>query len=186
MREPEGQSDRLQIPLLYAFRDAFEKRDATRVEDVRKDGDRVISERASMRRWGIEEPQLKRDLAADLSALVDTIDLASVVDMEGLDYARKSILNYGLADITHITLGSIAVEGVADALRAALIEHEPRLGRESVVIEHEKEDDEIGQKVRFRISADLVCKPFDIPIEFVDEVESTSGKVVVQRLPGSA
>ena len=39
---------------------------------------------------------LKRDLAVDLLALANTIDLASAVDIADLDYVKRSIVNFGL------------------------------------------------------------------------------------------
>lgn len=181
MRSPEKNKDRLQIPLMFAFRDAYDKHDATKVEDNRIEGERVVSERSSVRRRGTEEVLLKQDLAIDVAALVDTIDLASVVDLSELDFVRKSVLNYGLYDLTHMILGSsdTAAE-IAVNLKASLLNHEPRLSPETLVIEPSGDDDE-NQRVRFKVRADLICKPLDIPIEFVAELDTTSGKVLVPR-----
>jgi hypothetical protein len=30
----------------------------------------------------------------------------------------------------------------------------------------------------------MICKPLDIPVEFLAEVDAASGKVVLARLPG--
>jgi type VI secretion system protein ImpF len=186
MRSPEKQKDRLQIPLMYAFRDAYDKHDADKIEDVRVDGERVVGERSSLRRRGTEEALLKQDLAIDVASLVDTIDLGSVVDLTQLTYVQKSILNYGLYDITHITLGDDDGEGIAENLKAALLHHEPRLSPETLVIERGEKDDEINQRIRYKVRADLICKPLDIPIEFVAELDTTSGKVMLPRVAGSA
>jgi type VI secretion system protein ImpF len=184
MRTPD-KKERLQIPLMFAFREAFEQRDATKQEDVRVDGERVVADRSMLRRRGTEESRLKRDLAIDLGALVDTINLASTADLDGLDYVKKSVLNFGLDDLTHITVESKAVENVARQLKAALLHHEPRLSPESLAIER-SDDDEVNQRVRFRVRAEMLSKPLDIPIEFVAEVDVGAGKILLPRLPGSA
>jgi len=187
VRAPDKQKDRLQIPLMYAFRDAYEKHDAEKVEDTRIDNERVVSERSSIRRRGTDEMLLKQDLAIDVSALVDTIDLASVVDLGKLKYVEKSILNYGLYDLTHLLFGeSEDTDTIAANLKATLLHHEPRLSPETLVIERGESDDEVNQRVRFKVRADLICKPLDIPIEFVAEVDATSGKVNLPRIPGAA
>lgn len=187
MRAPEKPKDRLQIPLMFAFREAFEKKDATTVEDIRVNGERVIAERSSMGRRGTEETLLKRDLEIDLAALVDTIDLGSVVDLEGFDYVKKSILNYGLDDLTHITLGSDASKEIVTQLKTALLQHEPRLTPESLIVEEtEGRDDDVNQRVRFRVKAEMVCRPLDVPVEFVAELDTTSGKVIVPGIAGPA
>jgi type VI secretion system protein ImpF len=188
MRAPEKQKDRLQIPLMFAFRDAHEKRDAAKSEDVRVDGERVVSERSSLRRRGADERLLKGDLATDLGNLVDTIDLDSVIDLSDRPYTRKSILNYGLYDLNHVVVddGEAALT-VMENLKRALLEHEPRLSPDSLVIERSKaEGDHVQQKIRFSVRAELICKPLDIPIEFVAEVDSASAKVMVSRPAGAA
>jgi len=128
---------------------------------------------------------LKRDLAIDLGALVDTINLASTADLDGLDYVKKSIVNYGLDDLTHITVESNDVLEIGRQLKAAILHHEPRLSPDSLVVER-AEDDEVNQRVRFRVRAELLSKPLDIPIEFLAEVDVGAGKVILPRLPGAA
>ena len=133
MRAPD-KKERLQIPLMYAFRDAYEQRDATKRQDVRVDGERVVADRMLLRQRGTDEALLKRDLAVDLGALVDTINLASTADLEGLDYVKRSIVNYGLDDLTHIVIESSEVDGIATQLKSAILHHEPRLSPESLVV----------------------------------------------------
>jgi type VI secretion system protein ImpF len=184
MRTPE-KKERLQIPLMFAFREAFDQRDATKRQDVRVDGERVVADRLLLRTRGTDEALLKRDLAIDLGALVDTINLASSVDLEGLDYVKRSVLNYGLDDLTHIVVESKEVDEIAHQLKAAILHHEPRLSPESLVIER-ADDDEVNQRARFRVRAELVSKPLDIPIEFLAEVDVSAGKIILPRLAGSA
>jgi type VI secretion system protein ImpF len=187
MRAPDKQKDRLQIPLMFAFRDAHEKRDAAKAEDIRVDGERVVSERSSLRRRGADEGLLKRDLAEDLNHLVDTIDLDSSVDLHDKPYTKRSILNYGLYDLNHVLLTSETAGEVLDNLKRALLEHEPRLRPESLTIERTAKDkDHVQQRIRFNVHAELICKPLDIPIEFVAELDPTSAKVLVGRPVGSS
>jgi type VI secretion system protein ImpF len=185
MRSPDKQRENFQIPLMYAFRDAFEKGDARKKEDVRVDGERVVSTRGSMRRRSVDEQLLKRDLAIDLTALLSTVDLASVVDLDGLDYVQKSILNYGLYDLTHITTGSSAVASLRDSLKSTLLQHEPRLSADTLGVERvEADKDHDDQRVRFTVAADMICRPLDVPIEFVAELDVGDAKVIMPQLLG--
>ena len=183
MRAPEKQRQHFQIPLMYAFRDAFEKGDATKQEDIRVDGERVLSARGSMRRQAADETLLKGDLAIDLAALLDTIDLASVVDLEGLDHVKKSVLNYGLYDITHLTTGSGGIDLLRAQLKEALLQHEPRLTADTLGVDRVEVKDDVDQRVQFAVCADMVCRPLDVPIEFVAEFDAGAGKIVVPRPP---
>ncbi|MCV0396006.1 MAG: GPW/gp25 family protein [Rhizobiaceae bacterium] len=168
---------------MYAFREANRKGDARTRIDQRVEGERVLSERGALRRRGVGEAALKKDLAIDLMALVNTIDLDSAEDMDGLDFARKSVLNFGLPDVAHITSDELAVRDIGDNLKAALLHFEPRLYADALVVERDEVFDEVNQRIRFVVSGEMACTPFDVPIDFVAEVEVSSGKVQLMRLP---
>lgn len=187
MRAWNKQKDRLQIPLMFAFRDAFERRDAIKPGAVEVDGERVVSDRGSIRRRGADETTLKRDLAQDLASLVDTVNLASAVDLADYPYVERSVLNYGLNDLTQVAVGSEEVNKVGTDLKQALADHEPRLGSESLTVRRaDEEGDGLKARVRFKVQADMACRPLDVPIEFVAEVDMTAAKVVLPKLPGSS
>ena len=65
--------DRLSPPLMHAFRAAHAARDAKTKLDLRdKEGERIIASRRSMKRGAITEPMLRREVAIDLEALMNT------------------------------------------------------------------------------------------------------------------
>jgi type VI secretion system protein ImpF len=175
--------EHFQIPLMFAFRDAFEEGDAKKRIEERVGGERVISGRGSLKRRGADETLLKRNLALDLLSLVNTIDLASAVDISDFDYVGRSVLNFGLSDVSRLTSQEIGVEEIAVNLKAALLSHEPRLRSDTLRVEKDVEGDDIEQRIRFTVSAEMACKPLDVPMEFAAEVEVGSGKVRLTRLP---
>ena len=74
--------DRLSPPLMYAFRSAHEARDAKKKLDLRDEsGERVIASRRTAARAAITEPTLRREVARDLDALMNTIALESTQDL---------------------------------------------------------------------------------------------------------
>lgn len=176
-------SDRFQVPLMCAFRDAFEAGDARKRIEERSGGEKVVSSRASIARRGADEARLKRNLVIDLLALVNTIDLGSTVELSELEHAGSSVLNFGLPDIAHLTSEEAGVEEVARHLAEALRRHEPRLNPDTLVVEREKIADDVNHHVRFHVRADMLCRPMDVPIDFVAEIEVASGKVLLTRLP---
>ena len=183
MRKRSGKGDRFQIPVMFAFRDAFDVRDAKKRLEERVGGERVLSGRGSLKRRGADETVLKRNLAVDLLALVNTIDLGSAVDLTDLDYVGRSVLNFGLYDVAHLTSEEVGVDAIARNLSAALVQHEPRLNAETLRVERDKGFDDVNQRVRFTVSAEMACDPLDVPIEFVAEIDVGSGKVLLSRLP---
>ena len=174
-----------QAPLMSAFRDAFEHRDAKENSARIVDGERVIEGRQSQQRRG-DEIALKRDLSIDLVNLLNTIDLGSVVDLKQLSYVGTSVLNYGLTDVTHLTSDEVGVNDIRDQLLAALRNHEPRINPESITVEKQIVRDDINQKVRFAVAGEMFFAPVDVAVDFVAELEISSGKMALTRLPTSA
>jgi type VI secretion system protein ImpF len=174
-----------QAPLMSAFRDAFEHRDAKEHSAKIVDGERVIEGRQALQRRG-DEVALKRDLSIDLVNLLNTIDFASVVDIRQLSYVNNSVLNYGLTDVTHLTSDEVGVNDIRDQLLRALKNHEPRINPESITVEKQILRDDINQKVRFAVAGEMFFSPVDVAVDFVAELEISSGKMALTRLPTQA
>jgi type VI secretion system protein ImpF len=114
--------------------------------------------------------------------MMNTIALGSSVDLSRHDRVRKSIVNYGLPDIVHRSIDEARVNDIADEIRTALMQFEPRLLPGSIEV---KRDDSIARatlKVRFLVRAVLHNEPTNIPIEFVTDVELDTGKVIAERV----
>lgn len=183
MRERDPKAPSFQVPLMFAFREAFNEGDARKRIEERVGGERVISGRSALRRRGTDEALLKRDLAVDLLALANTIDLASTIDITDLDYVKRSVVNFGLPDFSALSSLDLGINEIGEHLKAALLAHEPRLRPESIHIEKNVEVDDASHRVSFSVSAEMACNPLDLPMEFVAEVEVGSGKMQLTRLP---
>jgi len=169
-------------PLMHAFRAAHEAKDATSKIDLRtSDGDRVIAGRRLRPRQVITERVLRREVARDLDALLNTIAFESTVDMEDAPYARKSILNFGLPDISNLTIDTMEIKRIPEEIRTAVVHFEPRLAGASLQIERDLTLDPAELKIRFMVRADLTCYPVQVPVEFIADIVE-SGKIVVNRL----
>ena len=125
-------------PLMHAFRAAHEAKDAATKIDVRTDGgERVIAGRRLRPRQAITEQMLRREVARDLDALLNTVAMELTVDMTDTPYVRKSILNFGLPDIASLTIDAIEIKRIPSDIRAAVINFEPRLAAASLEIERD-------------------------------------------------
>jgi type VI secretion system protein ImpF len=179
-----GVSDktRLSPPLMHVFRAAHEAKDATRKVDVRDEaGQRVIANRRLRARQVITEQVLRREVARDLDALLNTVALESTVDMTDSPHVQSSILNFGIPDLSNRTLDENRVNNIPAEIRTAIIKFEPRLAPDSLRIERDITVDTAELKIRFIVRADLTCDPVHVPVEFIaDMIEG--GKILVNRL----
>jgi type VI secretion system protein ImpF len=179
---PVNKKTRLSPPLMYVFRAAHGAKDAKRRVEIRNEaGERVIASRRMRVRQVITESVLRQEVARDLDALLNTIALESTIEMADAPYARKSILNFGIPDITKRTIDEAGVNDIAGEIKAAIVNFEPRLAAASLHVERDTSVDIVELKVRFLVRADLTCDPVHVPVEFVADVIET-GKIIVNRL----
>lgn len=172
---------RLRPPLMFAFREAHLEKDAKVSLDLRDaGGERVIANRRAAPRAAITEPKLRREIAIDLEALVNTINLGSSLDLSGLDHVRKSILNHGFPDLTRLSIDEHRVDLIREDMAAVLLAYEPRLIRESIAVERDDGLDAAELKVRFLVKADLNCEPLNVPVQFVADLELDTGKMAIR------
>lgn len=179
------ESERLRAPLMFAFRSAAEAGDAAKKIDIREGGERVLAARRAIAtaRRSLSDSALRRLLAEDLSNLLNTVDLESAAPelVEGLDRVRKSIVNYGLPDITHRVIGEVGLRELKNELREALLRYEPRLLKRGMEVRQDPEGSD-ERKIRFIVRADMRADPVPTSLEFVTDVEFDTGEVRVHRV----
>ena len=168
---------------MQAFREAARAKDSRKVADERDaSGDRVIAGRRNMARRATNEQALRRELSEDLSTLLNTVNLGSTLDISNLPYVSNSILNFGLADISSLTVDEMAVADIAVELRDILKCYEPRLVPGTIEVERAGSVDSVDMKVRFIVRAEMRASPVDVPIEFVADLEIETAKMQISRL----
>jgi type VI secretion system protein ImpF len=173
---------RLSPPLMQVFRAAHEAKDANKTIDIRnQSGERLLAGRRLRPRHVVTEPVLRREVYRDVDALLNSIALESTIDMTDVPYVRKSIINFGIRDITHRTIDEAGVDNIAEEIKQALINYEPRLAAASLRVTRDTSVDPAELKIRFIVRADLTCDPVHVPVEFVAEVVEPS-KIIVNRL----
>jgi len=168
-------------PLMLAFRQAFEKKDARKQSDERNEaGERVLTKGRSKRAL-VEEKDLRKNLADDLNILLNTVNFGSIEDLGGLAQVRHSILNFGLPDIVHRTIDENRTEQIIDEIHTAIGDYEPRLIRDTVRVARDYSIDTATLNIRFIVDGDMSCNPADVPVEFVADLELTSGRLAINK-----
>ena len=174
---------RMRTPLMLAFRGAHEQKDARVKADLRDEGgERIIAGRRTLSRGAASEAAIRREISRDLEMLMNTINFESSFDLGDNDLVRRSILNYGLPDVTHRSIDEGGVNDIVDELEAALIRYEPRLVRKSIKVSRDHSVDAANLLVRFIIRADMLADPLKVPVEFFADVQVDTGKVAISRL----
>jgi type VI secretion system protein ImpF len=168
---------------MHAFRAAHEARDAKKPLDLRDEsGERVIAGRRMAARTAITEPVLRREVARDITNLLNTVNLDSAEGLAQYPEVKRSILNYGLPDLVHRSIDEGGVVNVAGEIERALLDYEPRLVAGTIHAERDMRARASDLQIRFRVRADLQCDPLNVPVEFVADLELETGKVNIDRL----
>jgi type VI secretion system protein ImpF len=173
---------RLGLPIMFAFRDAHEAKDAKVAGASRNkaaDG-RVVVSRASLRA-SITEPQLRAELARDLDALLNTTNLASAIDLTEHEEVRRSIVNFGIPDVVNRTIDENRANEIVDEIREAVIAFEPRILKDSIKVKRDDSIDPATLSIRFMVSGEMACNPVAVPVEFVADLEVGMGKLGIRK-----
>ena len=166
---------------MYAFRAAFRERDASEsIDEVNSAGERVIAGRRTSPRSAVSNVTLRQELADDLGSLLNTVNFAAAEDIAAFDHVQRSILNYGVADLTAISSDSQMINELSGALATVLQSYEQRLIPGSIHAKLEHSADDASGHIRFHVTADMHSTPADIPVEFVADIEA-DGKMKVSR-----
>lgn len=130
-------------------------------------------------RIGVDD--LRRVIRRDLEWLLNS-RLVVADDLATYEEASKSILAFGLSDLSPFTLASARdSQSICDLITKAVRAFEPRLAKRSVKTEFLPKDDATDQQMHFRISAMIHVDPISEPVSFDTALDRSSGSVVVRE-----
>jgi len=171
---------RYQLSLFQRFQENYEeKTDQNKQEAaIAAVGPEML---VAQRRRSLDEAELKRSIAENVAHIVNTIDLQSALDVSSYSYVRKSVLNFGLYDFHGLTSEGQKTSLIEQNIMAAVTFYEPRIIKETLRLERQKQVDDIGQQLELSLRADVKAHPLDFEIELTAEVDLSSGKIQVTK-----
>lgn len=176
------QGDRSKISIMHIFRAAYYERDARIASGHSETGEAEITKRSKQRRDGVDEATLKAQIQADLSALMNTIQLDSAVPLDDVPYVRQSVLNYGFRDLSDVTPQELGSSAVVNSIRQSLLDHEPRIIPSTLDVRVTNKGANTRNRLEISVSAELMSDPVDVPVDFEAEVDLGAGKLKMQNL----
>jgi type VI secretion system protein ImpF len=126
--------------------------------------------------------KLREVVKRDLAWLLNTCHLAATEDLSEYPEVARSVLNFGVPDLTGVSLNSIDVGALERMVRQAIIDFEPRILRDTVRVQASAADDQMNRNaLTFQIEGDLWAEPSPVPIVLQSNFDLESGVVVVQE-----
>ncbi|MCC5810505.1 MAG: type VI secretion system baseplate subunit TssE [Ectothiorhodospiraceae bacterium] len=131
--------------------------------------DRVISSR-----------RLRQMVLRDLAWLLNTGCMAVAVPLDDYPHVGRSVLNYGVPDMTGVSLSGADLSAIADGIRRAIEQFEPRVRHASVT---PLERDEGGRlnTVTFLIEGELWGQPLPEQLYLHTELDLEDASMVVRE-----
>jgi type VI secretion system protein ImpF len=102
---------------------------------------------------------LRESVLRDLGWLLNTTNLLSVTNLPKLPYVAGSVLNYGMPDISGLSVAGMNLMDLERGIRQAIWDFEPRLIRASVAVRAIAEESS-GNKIMFEIEGDMWAQPY--------------------------
>lgn len=126
--------------------------------------------------------RLRAALLRDLAWLLNTGHLETVEDLEAYPEVRRSVLNYGIPDLTGLSIAGADSVAIEKAVRQAIASFEPRISPESLTVTVHTPKDGAGRNAMiFRIEGELWARPTPQALYLKTEVDLETGNVTVSE-----
>jgi type VI secretion system protein ImpF len=103
---------------------------------------------------------LREGVLRDLAWLLNTTNLFSVTDIGKLPHLANSVINYGMPDISGISVAGLNLADLERGIRQAIWDFEPRLVRSSVSVRAIAASAGDNNKIMFEIEGDMWALPY--------------------------
>ena len=134
----------------------------------------------SLERRVLSPAQLRDSVRRDLAWLLNTTRLSSVTDLGECPHVAKSVIDYGVADLSGKCLSGVDIPDLERMLQQAIRDFEPRLLRETVRVRALRKDAE-HNVLAFIIEAQLWAQPLPLQLFLRTEVDLENGYVKLKE-----
>jgi type VI secretion system protein ImpF len=128
----------------------------------------------------VSEEDLRAHVKAHLEILMNTVRLDAASDLDDYPHVARSVLNYGFQDMSNMTRRELIGQEVCRSVKQSLSDHEPRLVPGSIEARIQLLEGDEMQRLGLQVLAELIADPADIPVDYEADIDSGSGKVVLQ------
>jgi len=129
--------------------------------------------------------RFRASVIRDLGWLLNTAGLDLDVDLGVYPELGRSVLNYGVRNLTGLSASGVDVAAVERGFREAIINFEPRILKETLKVTAVLERDRMNRNaLSFQIEGELWADPAPLHLLLKTEVDFDTGKVRVADTGG--
>lgn len=130
----------------------------------------------------IDLGRLREIIQRDLSWLLNTNSLGSLLDHERYPNVARSVLNYGVREVAGEYSTSGRAEKIRKSIHNAIAIHEPRIITGSTAVELRTEEARGETQIAFDIHADMWAQPVPLELYLRSKVDVTTGEITLDRV----
>ncbi len=124
--------------------------------------------------------QLREIVLRDLGWLMNTGNLATVEDLDAWPNTARSVINYGIPDLSGLATATLDAATLERSLRQAILDFEPRILARTLRVTASIERSEMSQSaLRFHIEGEMWSQPAPIGLSLKTEMDLDTRRVVV-------
>lgn len=127
---------------------------------------------------------LRQGVLRDLAWLLNTTNLFSTIAASRLPHLSNSVVNYGMPDISGVSVSNLNVSQLERGIRQAIWDFEPRLIRASVSVKALAGGGIDHNKLTFEIEADLWAQPYPERLYLKTELDLDSASMSLTENTG--
>jgi len=125
----------------------------------------------------MSQSRFKAAVIRDLGWLLNSVALDVCMDLDRYPEVQKSVLNFGLPDLSGHTSSTIDVRSVEKSIRAAILQFEPRVIRSSLEVKvHSNADEMSHNSLIFEIMGEVFGQPSPFQVVLKSELDLECGE----------
>jgi type VI secretion system protein ImpF len=128
----------------------------------------------------IDISRLREIIQRDLSWLLNTTNTESSFDAAALPNVAKSVLNYGLREVSGEFSTAERAERIRRSIQRAIATYEPRIIKGTVEVTLNPDETGNDMTVALIIRADMWAQPLPLELYLRSQVDVTTGEVHVE------
>ncbi|MBP1475119.1 type VI secretion system baseplate subunit TssE [Frateuria sp. MAH-13] len=130
----------------------------------------------------ISANRLRDCVSRDISWLLNCVNLGTSVPLDDYPDVARSVLNFGIPDLTGAALSGVDADALQRLIREAILAFEPRLTASTLQISVKVDDQRMdGQSLTFHIDSQMWAQPIPLNLYLKTEVDLETGNFRVSE-----
>lgn len=129
--------------------------------------------------------QLRQSVLRDLSWLLNTSALNTMIDLADYPFAARSVVNYGMPLSSGTSVNGMDAAKIERKIKQAIINFEPRILADSLTVKLITDEQKMNQQaVSFTIEGELWAQPLPMHLFIRSSFDLETGEATVKDLGG--